>query len=235
MKDGKATVYTIGIFSGADPVADPSNKGTSDVNKFMHAVSSNYPERHVVCERRCLARAWKTPTTTSRRPMPKSSRRSSTTSHRPSRRKPPYPTEIHKGYDATKSGYITFTDELGDFMQVDGFTEVVINGMTFDQAEQRRSTKNQHRHLQYSRAMPQDLVITVQRADEDEPWTGDIVTVKIPASLIPQSHFKTEDGKLSVDSAQPIQREVCLEREERCARQPVYAREGHGAQGLHRA
>lgn len=27
MKDGKATVYTIGIFSGADPVADPSKKG----------------------------------------------------------------------------------------------------------------------------------------------------------------------------------------------------------------
>ena len=43
MKDSKATVYTIGIFSGADPAADPSKKGTSDVNKFMHAVSSNYP------------------------------------------------------------------------------------------------------------------------------------------------------------------------------------------------
>ena len=44
MKDSKATVYTIGIFSGADPAADPSKKGTSDVNKFMHAVSSNYPD-----------------------------------------------------------------------------------------------------------------------------------------------------------------------------------------------
>ena len=44
MKDSKATVYTIGILSGADPAADPSKKGTSDVNKFMHAVSSNYPD-----------------------------------------------------------------------------------------------------------------------------------------------------------------------------------------------
>lgn len=43
MKDSKATVYTIGIFNGADPAADPSKEGTSDVNKFMHAVSSNYP------------------------------------------------------------------------------------------------------------------------------------------------------------------------------------------------
>lgn len=42
MKDKKATVYTVGIFSGADPSADPS--GASNENKFMHAVSSNYPE-----------------------------------------------------------------------------------------------------------------------------------------------------------------------------------------------
>lgn len=43
MKDAGATVYSVGIFSGANPVADPANSGTSDENKFMHAVSSNYP------------------------------------------------------------------------------------------------------------------------------------------------------------------------------------------------
>lgn len=40
-----------------------------------------------------------------------------------------YPTETHDGY-ANKSGYITFTDELGDYMQVDNFTEVEYNGTT---------------------------------------------------------------------------------------------------------
>ena len=49
-----------------------------------------------------------------------------------------------------------------------------------------------------------DLLITVQRADDKNPRKGDVVTVSIPASLIPLSHFKTVDGKLSVDSAQPI-------------------------------
>ena len=43
MKDAKATVYTIGIFSDADPSADPTAQRTSNENKFMHAVSSNYP------------------------------------------------------------------------------------------------------------------------------------------------------------------------------------------------
>ena len=45
----------------------------------------------------------------------------------------------------------------------------------------------------------------MQRAGDDNPQKGDIVTVNIPASLIPLSHFKTVDGKLSVDSVKPIQ------------------------------
>lgn len=43
MKDTGATVYTVGIFSGANPSADPTASGASNENKFMHAVSSNYP------------------------------------------------------------------------------------------------------------------------------------------------------------------------------------------------
>lgn len=39
LKEGGATVYSIGIFSGADP---SSTKG--DENQFMHAVSSNFPK-----------------------------------------------------------------------------------------------------------------------------------------------------------------------------------------------
>ena len=32
-----------------------------------------------------------------------------------------------------KSGYITFSDELGDFMQVDTFVSAQINGVPFDE------------------------------------------------------------------------------------------------------
>lgn len=43
IKDAGGTVYTIGIFSGANATANPTANGTSSENKFMQAVSSNYP------------------------------------------------------------------------------------------------------------------------------------------------------------------------------------------------
>lgn len=203
MKDSKATVYTIGIFSGADPAADPSKKGTSDVNKFMHAVSSNYPDATSYASDELGTRAensdyYKSATNAEGLKKVFDDISQAITSE------PPYPTEIHKGYDETKSGYITFTDELGDFMQVDGFTEVVINGMSFTKASKTVNKETNTDTYEFS-GKAKDLLITVQRAGDDNPRKGDIVTVNIPASLIPLSHFKTVDGKLSVDNVKPIQ------------------------------
>ena len=203
MKDSKATVYTIGIFSGADPAADPSKKGTSDVNKFMHAVSSNYPDATSYASDELGTRAensdyYKSATNAEELKKVFDDISQAITSE------PPYPTEIHKGYDETKSGYITFTDELGDFMQVDGFTEVVINGMSFTKASKTVNKETNTDTYEFS-GKAKDLLITAQRAGDDNPQKGDIVTVNIPASLIPLSHFKTVDGKLSVDNVKPIQ------------------------------
>ena len=203
MKDGKATVYTIGIFSGANPAADPSNKGTSDVNKFMHAVSSNYPSATSYTSDNLGARAknsdyYKSATNADELKKVFDDISKAITSE------PPYPTEIHKGYDETKSGYITFTDELGDFMQVDSFTEVVINGTPFTKTSKTFNKETNTDTYEFT-GKAKDLLITVQRAGDDNPQKGDIVTVNIPASLIPLSHFKTVDGKLSVDNVKPIQ------------------------------
>ena len=202
MKDSKATVYTIGIFSGAHPADDPSKEGTSDVNKFMHAVSSNYPDATSYASDELGTRAensdyYKSATNAEELKKVFDDISQAITSE------PPYPTEIHKGYDETKSGYITFTDELGDFMQVDGFTEVVINGTSFIKASKTVNKETNIDTYEFT-GKAKDLLITVQRAGDDNPQKGDIVTVNIPASLIPLSHFKTVDGKLSVDSAQPI-------------------------------
>lgn len=203
MKDSKATVYTIGIFSGADPAADPSKKGTSDVNKFMHAVSSNYPDATSYASDELGTRAensdyYKSATNAEELKKVFDDISQAITSE------PPYPTEIHKGYDETKSGYITFTDELGDFMQVDGFTEVVINGTPFTEASKTVNKETNTDTYEFA-GKAKDLLITVQRAGDDNPQKGDTVTVNIPASLIPLSHFKTVDGKLSVDTVKPIQ------------------------------
>lgn len=203
MKDGKATVYTIGIFSGADPADDPSKEGTSDVNKFMHAVSSNYPDATSYASDKLGTRAensdyYKSATNAEELKKVFDDISQAITSEAP------YPTEIHKGYDETKSGYITFTDELGDFMQVDGFTEVVINGTPFTEASKTFNKETNTDTYEFT-GKAKDLLITVQRAGADNPQKGDIVTVNIPASLIPLSHFKTVDGKLSVDNDKPIQ------------------------------
>lgn len=201
MKDGKATVYTIGIFDGADPSAGIQDSGKSQKeNKFMQAVSSNYPN----------ATAWNTHGT---RAENSDYYKSATNAEELKKvfddisqaitSEAPYPTEIHKGYDETKSGYITFTDELGDFMQVDSFTEVVINGTPFTKTDKTVNKETNTDTYEFT-GKAKDLLITVQRAGDDNPQKGDVVTVSIPASLIPLSHFKTVDGKLSVDSAQPI-------------------------------
>lgn len=201
MKDSRATVYTIGIFDGANPKASVQDSKTSQENKFMQAVSSNYPN----------ATKWNTHGT---RAENSDYYKSATNAEELKKvfddisqaitSEPPYPTEIHKGYDETKSGYITFTDELGDFMQVDGFTEVVINGTSFTKASKTVNKETNTDTYEFS-GKAKDLLITVQRAGDDNPQKGDIVTVNIPASLIPLSHFKTVDGKLSVDSVKPIQ------------------------------
>lgn len=202
MKDSKATVYTIGIFDGADPSAGIQDSGKSQKeNKFMQAVSSNYPN----------ATAWNTHGT---RAENSDYYKSATNAEELKKvfddisqaitSEPPYPTEIHKGYDETKSGYITFTDELGDFMQVDSFTEVVINGTPFTKASKTVNKETKTDTYEFD-GKAKDLLITVQRAGDDNPQKGDIVTVNIPASLIPLSHFKTVDGKLSVDTVRPIQ------------------------------
>lgn len=201
MKDSRATVYTIGIFDGANPKASVQDAKTSQENKFMQAVSSNYPN----------ATKWNTHGT---RAENSDYYKSATNAEELKKvfddisqaitSEPPYPTEIHKGYDETKSGYITFTDELGDFMQVDSFTEVVINGTPFTKASKTVNKETNTDTYEFD-GKAKDLLITAQRAGDDNPQKGDIVTVNIPASLIPLSHFKTVDGKLSVDTVKPIQ------------------------------
>ena len=201
MKDGKATVYTIGIFDGANPSAGIQDSGKSQKeNKFMQAVSSNYPNATAWDAHGARAENsdyYKSATDAEELKKVFDDISQAITSEAP------YPTEIDKGYDATKSGYITFTDELGDFMQVDSFTEVVINGTPFTKTDKTVNKETNTDTYEFT-GKAKDLLITVQRAGDDNPQKGDVVTVSIPASLIPLSHFKTVDGKLSVDSAQPI-------------------------------
>ena len=207
MKKDGTVIYTIGIFSGANPSADPTASSTINENKFMHAVSSNYPAASSSIS------YWDEWT------IDFGARAENANYYKSAKNAKEledifkdisesitevvgYPTETHDGY-ANKSGYITFTDELGDYMQVDNFTEVEYNGTTFVDPV-KSTTGNVDAYAFAGEAA--NLVITVQRAAAGDPQQGDIVEVKIPASLIPLRNFDVDEtkGTLTVNDVDPI-------------------------------
>ena len=202
MKDKGATIYTIGIFSGANP--DQAISKASKENKFMHAVSSNYPNATSYTTNKLGKRTensdfYKAASNADELKKVFDDISSSITSGKGS------PTQIEDGYDESKSGYITFSDELGDFMQVDTFVSAQINGVPFDEVT--KTTKGNTDTYEFS-GVAKDLVITVERSANAQ--RGDIVTVKIPASLIPliRYHVDMENGifeRTSLNDIKPIQ------------------------------
>ncbi len=204
LKNKGADIYTIGIFNGANPVADPTNYWTSNENKFMHAVSSNYPNATSYTTNELGKRTensdfYKAASNADELKKVFDDISSSITSGKGS------PTQIEDGYDESKSGYITFSDELGDFMQVDTFVSAQINGVPFDEVT--KTTKGNTDTYEFS-GVAKDLVITVERSANAQQ--GDIVTVKIPASLIPliRYHVDMENGifeRTSLNDIKPIQ------------------------------
>ncbi len=204
LKNKGADIYAIGIFDGANPAADPTNYWTSNENKFMHAVSSNYPNATSYTTNELGKRTensdfYKAASNADELKKVFDDISSSITSGKGS------PTQIEDGYDESKSGYITFSDELGDFMQVDTFVSAQINGVPFDEVT--KTTKGNTDTYEFS-GVAKDLVITVERSANAQQ--GDIVTVKIPASLIPliRYHVDMENGifeRTSLNDIKPIQ------------------------------
>lgn len=201
MKDKGATVYTIGIFDGADPSADPTSYKTSDENKFMHAMSSNYPKATSYTsgkldDRVAGATYYKSAANAAELDQVFADISSAITSGKG------FPTKI-EGNNPNGSGYITFEDELGAFMQVDGFTGAEYNGKTYGAAT--KSTDGNIDTYTFDGELAH-LVITVDRTDEKNPQRGDTVTVKVPASLIPLRRFTVDEsaGTFVVDSTDAI-------------------------------
>ena len=219
MKDAGATIYSVGIFSGANPSADPANNGTSREDKFMHAVSSNYPTASYTNQGWRLSPNWVWnfgPRATDSDFYKAASNAAdlkilfdeisqeitSSTGH---------PTEVQQGYDPSTSGYITFTDQLGDYMKVDSFTTIVFAKQLFQ--NQAKSTSGnvdtytfsgEAGNVLYPSGNLSSIVITVTKSDNLA--TGDLVEVKIPAALIPLRHFQIDEsaGTGNVDMTFPI-------------------------------
>ncbi len=205
MKDSGTSIYAVGIQSGADP------NGTDDTNCFMNAVSSNYPNATGYEQRNLGARAenaafYKTATNADelKTIFNDISKEISDAAG--------YPTDTTDGME-NKSGYVTFTDQLGDYMKVDDFNHIVFANQIFDEHTKTTSGNvdtytfsGEAGNSLYPSGNLSDIIIEVRRAAEGDLRTGDHVTVKIPAALIPLRAFdvNADDGTGSVTLTFPI-------------------------------
>ena len=223
MKDAGAAVYSIGIFEGADPANYPDPDDVSNENKFMHAVSSNYPSATYSYEKTSWlsgeykwsfgdrakgsdgkdAAFYKSATNADelKRVFDDISKEISTGAG--------YPTETSEGFEH-ETGYITFDDQLGDYMQVTDLSKLVYNGKVYS-CESKTTDGNVDTyhfsgdvHSGLAAADLKDVVITVTRSDDAA--VGDKVQVKVPASLIPLRNFAIDLAKdtMSVSNTTPI-------------------------------
>lgn len=223
MKDAGAAVYSIGIFKGADPAKYPDGQGVSNENKFMHAVSSNYPSATYSYEStswwsgeyiwnfgdRAKGSDGKDAT------FYKSATNADELKHvfddisKEISKGSGYPTKTTEGFEH-ETGYITFDDQLGDYMQVTDLSKLVYNGTVYGCKSKTTDGNVDTYHFSgdvhsgLADADLKDVVITVTRSNDVA--VGDKVQVKVPASLIPLRNFAIDLAKdtMSVSDTTPI-------------------------------
>ena len=213
-KDVNATVYTVGIFSDANPSADPS--GASNENKFMHAVSSNYPEASYTQNSGFWGGwNWDLGTRAEGSDFYKSASNADDLDKvfegisSEIVKGSGYPTNATEGAEHT-SGYITIDDALGAYMQVDGFKAIALNGQTFENPT--KTTAGNVDTYTFDGTVNMDgkdvslgnVVITVTKSDNLA--VGDKVQVKVPAALIPLRSYNVNqnDMTMTISDTKPI-------------------------------
>lgn len=217
MKDAGASVYTIGIFDGANPSANVNASGTSNENKFMQAASSNYPAAAYTYTQYWLSGEWKW--SFGNRAEGSDFYKSASSASELSKifediskeivKGAGYPTDAREGFEMS-DGYITFDDSLGSYMQVDAFKAIVVNNHVFsDVTKTSTDTADTYTftgttELNGKTASLGNIVITVTKSSDVA--TGDKVQVKVPAGLIPLRNFNVNEtaGTMTVSDRYPL-------------------------------
>ena len=215
MKDAGASVYTIGIFDGANPKADV-NTATNE-NKFMQAASSNYPAAAYTYTQYWLSGEWKW--SFGNRAEGSDFYKSASSASELSKifediskeivKGAGYPTDAREGFEMS-DGYITFDDSLGSYMQVDAFKAIVVNSHVFSDVKKTTTdtadtyTFAGTTELNGKTASLGNIVITVTKSSDIA--VGDKVQVKVPAGLIPLRNFNVNEtaGTMTVSDTYPL-------------------------------
>lgn len=217
MKDAGASVYTIGIFDGANPSANVNASGTTNENKFMQAASSNYPAAAYTYTQYWWGSEWKW--SFGNRAEGSDFYKSASSASELSKifediskeivKGAGYPTDAREGFEMS-DGYITFDDSLGSYMQVDAFKAIVVNNHVFsDVTKTTTDTADTYTfagttELNGKTASLGNIVITVTKSSDVA--TGDKVQVKVPAGLIPLRNFNVNEtaGTMTVSDTYPL-------------------------------
>lgn len=217
MKDKGASVYTIGIFDGANPSADVNASGTSNENKFMQAASSNFPAAAYTYTQGWWGGEWNW--NFGARAKGSDFYKSASSASDLSKifediskeivKGAGYPTDAREGFEMS-DGYVTFDDSLGAYMQVDAFKAVVVNNHVFsDVTKTSTDTANTYTfagttELNGKTVSLGNVVITVTKSSDVA--VGDKVQVKVPAGLIPLRNFNVNEtaGTMTVSDTYPL-------------------------------
>lgn len=230
MKAAGTTVYTIGVVNGADPEQNPAN--ASDLNKYLHAVSSNY--------KNATARDWRDDASWDDLNLGDRTQKDGEdanyyfaasdaeqlnqvfddiTSSITEGLGSGSPIEETTSQGNTNPGTLTFEDQLGDYMQVTGTgagadkIQLAYGDQIYTSESKATEGNTDTYHFAdqtvggnevYGSANLSDLVVKVERSTDLAK--GDKITVTLPASLLPMRHYDvdTDSSTMTVNEAYPV-------------------------------
>ena len=226
LKDKGVLVYSVGVVNGANPDAPINTDEKENINAFLHSVSSNYPD----------STGWHTSGSwwggesgywdMGDRAPDSNYYMAATDSTELNQIFQDISQQISEGLasatettDAPEySGYVTFTDKLGDYMQLDdarGIT-VLYNHQEYTcTSHTSQGSKDTYKFTStpiggngvYADGNLEDLIMTVTHGSTLAE--GDTVTVQIPASLLPHRRIDVNTDEagtstMNVANAWPI-------------------------------
>ena len=200
-----ADIYTIGVFDSAN-----ASDTTGHFNAYMHGMSSNYPNATAYNN---LGKRAKNSD------FYKAAENASTLNSifdaiAEEIASAQSPTYVEQGEDPHQSGYITFTDQLGDYMQVDDMNDLVYANKIYKYKKKQESSDKSTITYTYEEQIKDPnhvypegnlnhIKITVKKSNNLQ--TGDLVTVKIPANMIPLRYYEvTKEGKMTISETYPM-------------------------------
>lgn len=228
MKQGGALIYSIGVVQGADPSDDPTSSQTSNMNKFLQAVSSNYKNATYEYEgwgpfgsyqwsfgtRTPDANYYYAASDADELDQVFEDITSSITQNAGSGS----PIVDNSTEGNTDPGNLVFTDQLGSYMQVTGTgagddtIQLAYGDQIYNSTSKSTSGNVDTYHFEgtvggnavYGEANLADL--TVEVTHSTDLATGDIVKVTIPATLIPMRNYNvdTDNKTMNVSQAYPV-------------------------------